>query len=560
MGLTTAMYTGLTGLNVNQTRIETIGNNIANVNTNAFRGSRTLFQTQFYQILSMGTPPGTDSGGTNPMQIGHGAVVGTTQRTTTGGSLETTGLTSDLAIDGAGYFVVHSADGRRYFTRDGAFTLDASNQLVNPNGHLVQGYGVDANFNIIPGTTGNLVIPVGQDTIARATQNVIFDGDLSAASTAAIAGAAVTSQALVGGGGAPAAAGTALTDLRSAANPGVVLFANGDVITVSGVTKGGRELPARQFVVGTTGNSLGDFATWLQQQLGIDATAGLAGNPGVVIENGALVVRSNAGDELAIDIGNNDIMSNNPGAPLPLQFTQTAQAVGSGVFTSFTVYDSLGSPIQVNATFVLESTPNTGPVWRYYLESGEEDATVRALGTGTVAFDPEGNFVSATGNQFSLDRSGTGAVTPLAFTIDFSTVNGLSTQTSNVIMSDQDGYPPGTLTNFAIGVDGTITGIFSNGLARTLGQVAVATFTNEGGLVEQADNLYTVGPNSGNPLIGVPGQSGAGQVRSGTLELSNVDLAREFIGLITSSTAFQAASRVISTSNEMLDQLLMALR
>ena len=559
MGLTTAMYTGLTGLNVNQTRIETIGHNIANVNTSAYRGSRTLFQTQFAQLLSAGTAPSNASGGTNPMQIGHGALVGSTQRTLTPGSLETTGIAGDLAVEGAGYFVVQDSQGGQYYTRDGAFSLNSSNQFVTVNGHYVRGFGVDEDYNVIPGTLQNLTIPLGMETIARASQNVSFDGDLSAIETMASAGSESMSQALVGAGG-EANADTALTDLRAAAAPDVLLFAAEDTITVSGITKGGRELPAQEFVIGTDGTTLGDFATWLQDRLGIQDVEGVTGNPGVVVEAGALVVRGNAGEPHAIEIGSNDLLSSNAGSPLPFTFTESAQAAGTGVFTSFTVYDSLGTPVPVNATFTLESTPDTGPVWRYYLESGELGATTRALGTGTVSFDPNGAFLSATGNQFSLDRSGTGAATPLAFAIDFSTVNGLSTQVSNVIMAEQDGYPPGALTGYSVGVDGTIAGTFSNGMSHNLGQVALATFTNETGLVTEAENLFAIGPNSGPAAIKTPGTLGAGQVRGGALEMSNVDLSREFIGLITSSTAFQAASRVISTSNDMLDQLLMVLR
>ncbi len=560
MGLTSAMYTGLSGLRVNQTQIETIGHNISNMNTTAYRGSRTLFQTQFSQTLSQGTPPSDTSGGTNPMQIGHGAVVGSTRRILAAGSLETTGINSDLAIEGAGYFVVQDVNGFQYYTRDGAFTLNSGNELVTLDGRNVQGFGVDENFNVVPGAVGDLQIPVGNLSIAGATDNVIMDGDLSAAGTAATQGSEHASQALVAGGGAAATDATQLADLRSAADPTTVLFADGDTITVSGITKGDRELPAQAFVIGTDGSTLGDFATWLQNQLGIQDIDGIPGNPGVVVEGGQLIVRGNAGEPSAIEIETNDLTSSNTATPLPLQFTETAQSVGSGVFTSFTVYDSLGNPVSVNATFTLESTPNTGPVWRYYVESANPGATARVLGTGLVTFNTDGAFVSATGNEFSIDRTGTGAATPLTFSLDFTGVNGLSTQASNVIMSDQDGFPPGTLTGFSVGDDGTIDGIFSNGMSRALGQVAVATFANEAGLVATNDNLFTVGPNSGSPAILTPGTLGAGRVRGGALEMSNVDLSNEFIGLIISSTGFQASSRVISVSNELLDQLLMTLR
>lgn len=562
MGLTTAMYTGLTGLRVNQTRVETIGNNIANVNTNAYRSFRTLFATQFPQTFSLGTAPSDQSGGTNPMQIGHGAVVATTQRTTQPGGIETTGMNTDLAVEGQGYFVVQSSAGRQFYTRDGAFTLNARNQLVTGNGLFVRGYGVDAGLNVVPGQLTNLTIPLGIEDVAKATSRVQMDGDLSAATTVASAAATTQSQYLVNGGGGDAAADTPLTDLRAGDNPGAILFNTGDRITVSGVAKGDRTVAPRTFVVGTDGNSLADLARWLQDTLAIQPVDGVpqAPPPGVTVESGRLVITSNLGEPHAIRIDASNVISNSTDAPVPFQFLQTQSAAGRGVYTTFTVYDSLGNAVPVAATFTLESKGAGGAVWRYYLESADPTSPQRALGSGTVAFDPNGQFLSSTGNQVSLDRAAAGANSPLTVTLDFGSVNGLSTATSNLIMQTQDGYPAGTLVDFGVGADGVITGVFSNGTTRPLGQVVLATFANDAGLVAEADNLFSAGPNSGEPAIKSPGQLGAGTVRGGALENSNVDLAREFIGLITSSTGFQAASRVISTANDMLDQLLLALR
>lgn len=560
MGLTTAMYTGLSGLNVNQTRVETIGNNIANVNTHAFKGSRTLFQTQFSRTMSLGTAPSETSGGTNPLQVGLGALVATTQRTIAPGSVETTGLNGDLAVDGNGYFVVRDPSGREYYTRDGAFSLNSRNELVDVNGNRVRGFAADATGAIVSGTLQDLLVPLGTQSVARATQNVVMDGDLSAAALRATGGSETRSQSLVDGGGAAASAATSLADLRTATNSTVPLFNAGDTITVTGVTKGDRELTARQFVIGQDGTTLGDFASWLQGTLGIQTTAGVPGTPGVTIENGRLIVRSNAGAPLAISIDSADLRSSNAGTGVPFQFTQTATAIGSGLTTSFRVYDSLGNAVPVIATFTLEGTPDTGPVWRYYLESAESGQPTQLLGTGLVSFDPEGNMTSATGNQFTIDRSGTGAATPITFTMDLTGLNGLATSASAVVMAEQDGYPAGSLVDWGVGKDGTITGVFSNGLSHTLGQVALATFANDAGLVAESHNLFSVGADSGPAEIKTPGTLGAGTVQAGALEMSNVDLSSEFIGLITSSTAFQAASRVISTSNDMLDQLLMALR
>ena len=284
------------------------------------------------------------------------------------------------------------------------------------------------------------------------------------------------------------------------------------------------------------------------------------GDPGVVIHGGQLVINSNAGEQNGFTINATDILSDNAGTAVPLAFTQTASANGASLTTSFTAYDSLGAPVNISATLVMEEKSATGSAWRFYLESPEASAAQRVLGTGTVSFDVEGNFKAVTGNQATVDRTEAGAASPLTFTLDFTGVHGLSTKTSNVIMAEQTGYPPGTLVTYNISQDGMINGVFSNGLSQTLGQVALAVFPNSEGLLAENENLYVLGPNAGPPGVTTPGVLGAGSVLGGALELSNVDLSGEFIGLITSSTGFQASSRVISTSSDMLDQLLLIVR
>lgn len=558
MGLTTAMYTGLSGMNANETSISTIGHNIANVNTYAFKGSRTIFQTQLSRVLSAGSGPSTESGGVNPLQIGLGTTVGATQMDFSSGSLETTGISSDLAIDGDGFFILEQSDGKQVYTRDGSFSLDAENRLVSADGYAVRGFGVDDNFAVQSTVLTDLVVPLDTLSIAGATENVVMDGDLSAAGTIATQGSTHSSQALVSGGGGAATANTALTDLRSADASGTVLFATGDTITVSGVDRGDRSVTDQEFVVGTDGSTLGDFADWLETALGIQDIDGVPGDPGVVIDGGTLVINSNAGEQNGFTIDTTDITSDNAGTAVPFTFTETAEANGSSLVTSFTVYDSLGTPVVISATLAMEEETATGTSWRFYLEAPESEGANTLLGSGVVSFDTEGNFVSATGDQVSVNR--VGANSPLTFSLDFSGVHGLSTETSSVIMSEQDGYTPGTLTSYSIESDGTITGGFSNGMTLTIGQIALAVVPNPEGLVADGNNVYTQGPNSGEATITAPGEFGSGTVQSGTLELSNVDLATEFIGLMTASTGYQASSRVISTSSDMLDQLLLIAR
>ncbi len=592
MGLTSAMYTGLSGLNTNQFRIDTIGDNIANVNTTAFKASRSMFQTQFAQTLAAGTPPGTTTGGTNPMQIGLGSVLGSIQRDFNSGSIETTGVPTDLAIEGNGFFIVQSPDGRQFFTRDGTFKLSSASYLVTQDGAFVQGFGVDDDFNIVPGTTTRLSIPLGSMSTARATSNVEMKGNLYANGEAATQGTILFSQVLEEGPGAPATAATLLTNLYdpavSLANP---LFAVGDEITLTDVKRGDRNVGTATFTVTDT-STLGDYLNFLTGKAGIDTTGDPVNHPGWWVSDGTapdpaaptagqaaradgqppagtIVIEGNIGWDNRLSMKSGSITSTNATNKSPFTFSipndalgRPFEANGESAYTSLLVYDSLGTELRVDVTAVLESKATGGNTWRFFVSSPDNTQVSRVLGNGTLYFGDDGQLKSTTGNQIKLNRDNTGAVTPVGVTIDFDQVSSFSNRDSRsaLYMAQQDGFAPGSLNSFAIGNNGIITGTFSNGLTRTLGQIALATFANPEGLVAEANNRYTTGPNSGVPVITTPQNLGAGKIVSGSLELSNVDLSKEFIGLITATTGFSAASRVISTANDLLNQLLSVAR
>src|SRR4051794_24097509 len=170
MALTSTLFTGLSGLDVNQTKLNVVGNNIANTNTVAFKSSRALFKPQFYVTESGGTPPNGEFGGTNPNQRGLGAVVASIEKDFSTGAIEPTGKPTDLAIDGDGFFVM-KGEGQTY-TRDGSFNLNGANELVNSDGAYVQGYLADDDGNIQVGQLSDITIPVGQTQVATATENV----------------------------------------------------------------------------------------------------------------------------------------------------------------------------------------------------------------------------------------------------------------------------------------------------------------------------------------------------------------------------------------------------
>ena len=554
------MFTGFTGIDANTVTVDTVGDNLANLNTTAFKGQRVLFETLLYETIREGQAPGDTTGGTLPEQIGHGVRVAAIQRDFRQGGFDTTGFRSDLAIDGGGFFVVEVADGQALYTRDGAFHLDESGTMVSTGGARLQVFAADEAGNIDTGTLSDLVIRLGSESLAFATQQVVMDGRLDPGTSVASSGAVVTSQPLFTASGAPATESTALTSLVNA--NALPLFAVGDELTING-TKGGVAIAESTFVVGTTGSTVGDLADHLEAVLGIATDPATGGSPGVTVSPaGEIIATSSLGGINAVQLDAASIINTTGVIRAPLSFKTTSEALGGGVTTTFNVYDSLGNQVDVRLRASLESKTESGTTWRFYAESAGDSDLSPVLGTGTITFDPNGQFLAATGTEVSIDRAGEGSASPLTFTLDLSGLTGLAgpNAPSELIMASQDGAPTGTMTSYSIDRDGTITAVYSNQEEQVLGQVALATFTNDEGLVALSENTYVPGPNSGGPEVIAPLTATAGSILAGALEQSNVEIAREFIGLITASTGISVSSRVVRVADDLLQELLLIAR
>jgi flagellar hook protein FlgE len=228
----------------------------------------------------------------------------------------------------------------------------------------------------------------------------------------------------------------------------------------------------------------------------------------------------------------------------------------------------LGTPVTVNVTATLISKGSSGTTWQYIVTSPDSTtgSATGGVGTntfiadGTLQFDNNGSLFNSTTPTVTIDRSGTGATPTLQFTMGFNKLTALAGTNSVLNLDTADGSAQGVLNSFSIQNDGTVVGGFSNGQKRDLAQVVLATFRNNQGLVNQGNNSYTPGPNSGLPAISAPGSSSAGTLIAGALELSNVDLSTEFVNLISASTGFSASSRIITTSNQLLQDLLQSTR
>jgi flagellar hook protein FlgE len=563
MGLTSALFTGLSGLNVNQSWMDVVGNNIANTNTVAFKASQVSFSPQFYTDDQPGSAPDANFGGTNPSQSGLGAQVAAITQDFTPGSISPTGVDTDMAINGTGFFVVNSDAGEQY-TRDGSFSLNSSNQLVNNSGDYVQGYGADTNGNIIQGSLQNLTIPLGQTTEAKATQNAVMQGNLNAGGNVATGSTILTSQPMTTVGGTAPTAATNLVDLLSTAVPPAPVVNAGDVLTLAG-TSGSRQLPSTTLTVTPT-TTVSDLQNFINEGLGINTTVSEPGNPtpGTTLQTtgttGQLTIIGNTGTENALTLGATGITDSNGADPFTMSNGSdgafTSDPTGESTHTTVQAYDSLGNPVNIDLTTVLESKSDTGETWRFYASSVDNTgAAGPVIGSGTLNFNNDGVLQSSTGTTLTISRTGSGAGTPVVMNLNFSGVTSLASTTSNLVMGSQDGSPIGTLSAFSVGQDGTITGSFTNGLTKTLGQVAIANFNNPQGLVDEGKNIYQTGPSSGSAIVGVPGTVG-GVIQAGALEQSNVDISKEFVNMIIASTGFSASSRVITTSNDMLTQLL----
>ncbi len=563
MASTTAMFTALSGLTANARNLDVIGNNISNVNTTAFKSNRMLFASQFSRNISLGSVPGESTGGTNPAQIGLGVTIAGTQRNFSTGSLQPTGDQRDLAIEGDGFFVVSRGDSQ-FYTRAGAFRQNSNNDLVNISGQRVMGYGVDAGFNIVEGTLKPLNLPVGQLRLAEATKNVRFSGNLNSQGTIGSQGSVTTLAAMttVATGNPAAAATDLLTDIDDPATTGSQsLFTAGQFIELRGVEKGGKTLPTARYEVTAT-STVQDLMDFFRDSLGINTTTGTG--TGVAIDtNGQISITGNIGTGNDIALETADIRQLSAGGALvgagsPLVTTKAQSANGESIRTTFVAYDSLGNSVNVDLTMVLESRGN-GTTWRYFIDSPDDSGASLAVGSGTIAFDSSGRQVADTPINITINRTGTGAEATMGINLNFSSPTSLVTSLgarSELAAVYQDGTPVGTLSSFSVGVDGVITGAFTNGLTRPVGQVAVAKFSNSEGLVDIGNNLFETGPNSGTPVITTPGKLGTGSVVGGSLELSNVDLAEEFVRLIQTQTGYSANSRVISATDQLLQQLL----
>ena len=562
-----AMNSAISGLRNHQTMMDVISNNIANVNTTGFKSSRVTFQTLLAQTIRGAVPGAIGRGGQDGIQVGLGMAIASVDRLNTQGVLSNTSKITDMAIAGDGYFIM--TDGaKKYFSRDGSFDLDQTGALISPaTGLRVNGWMASTNaagqkvINTAMPPSAPLTIPLGAGVNAKATGGVSFNGNLNGSSTDLL--------------------GTGVIEDTDIANIGKTAFAVSGTDTVT-FTYGGVTYTTAALTAVAKGAVVADLATSLQTAMraaGGAATVGIS----VTVADAASV----AGDAALVFKGAKALsFGTSPSSALDLgSVLKGCASTGlETMTTSFVAYDTLGMAHEVTVKFEKQVATASGVTpaianntWKWSvanLDAGTNIVTTGTTGTqasGFVTFENAGKFqsvVTATATAGLTNPAETSNLTGARVTLqfangqaqgqqvalDFSRMTQL--QDGNTVSAvENDGYPTGTLTSFTVGSDGTIMGSYSNGVQEALGQIALATFANPGGLLLVSQNLVAQSANSGIPQVGVPGIGARGQINNGQLELSNVDLSVQFTDMIRAERGFQANSRIITTSDEMLQDL-----
>jgi flagellar hook protein FlgE len=345
--------------------------------------------------------------------------------------------------------------------------------------------------------------------------------------------------------------------------------------------KGGRQLAAKEFEI-TADTTMEELLDFMEDSLGIQSSlddpqndfpqslnkiegeSGTLASGATVTANGEIRIVANNGVDNAIEIGlssfrittaDNELVTSNLG------FGSLQEAVGQSAVADFIAFDSLGVGIDVRVTAVLQSVTGTSTTYRWFADSSSNDPSgdpnVKIkVGTGLVTFDGEGNLIGTTNDRVTIERRDIPSEDPLEFELNFGNVTGLSENKATLQASRQDGSSAGTLSSFIIGEDGGIRGVFSNGVTRDLGQLRLARFANPSGLAQVGQTLFAQGVNAGLPIQGDPGISGLGKIISGARELSNTDIGQNMIDLVLASTQYRSNSRVITTAQQLFDELL----
>ena len=532
MSLIRSLNSGVSGLRAFQTKMDTIGNNIANVETSGFKSSRVSFEEMMNQRL--GRSGGGESSPQLNNQVGLGVRVASIDRDFSQGALQSTGKTTDLAIEGDGYFMVNDGS-QNLMTRAGNFVFNKDGYLVDQGGRFVQGYNADGTGNILGGgTTENIRVDFENVLPPKQTDFVTLAGNLNAATSTS---QVVQSQSGFTSGGSIATLGTEINDLDQTMTD----LAAGDVIDFDVTLNDGTASTISYTYA--AGDTLDDMINAFNADLNSGGDEGQ-----LAMVDGLLVLRSSQMGDSDLQITGTNVSGT---GSLNLPGFQVNQAGETSSRTmSTTVYDDLGHA----HSLVLEFTQTSSNEWEYSAKfvDGEE---ITSGASGTIQFDELGQLASDDEIDITFEPGEGVNTASFSLSLGDSSEGTKFTQfagSNSAKVINQDGYTQGELVDMSIDGDGRVQGIYDNGNNMVLAQLSLGRVQNENGLEMVGGGLFRATSAAGEVFVNTADTFAETDINSGTLEGSNVDLAKEFTEMITSQRAYQSNARVISTSDEML--------
>jgi flagellar hook protein FlgE len=496
-----SFYIPLTGLNADSTALNTIANNLSNMNTTGYKSQSVNFSDLFYQQVG-------EAGSGDPIQRGSGTQVCSIETDFSNGSPNTTNVDTNVALQGSGFFVVGTGN-NTLLTRDGDFSLDLKGNLITANGLSVMGFTaangiVDTNAPLAP-----VHIPVGEVEPPSATSSFGMTATLN---SAASVGDSLSSKIQVYDS-LGSAYQAQVTYTKTGTNTWSYNITLPDTLAANASSAGGINTQVYNFA-----SSGGNLAT-VDTATNLTITGPNAGGVSTTI-NAPTVAPGETVGAYATDLQNTL-------ASAGITASVTSTAAGQLTISGASITTS-GSVIQ--------------------------DPVSSATATGSLTFDSNGNLVSPSTDVNGITFSGlSDGATNLNMTWNLFGADGTSTltqvveQTSAVSSSTQNGFASGNYSGFTIGSDGTVTATFKNGQKLNVGQLALGNVVNLQGLQNMGNGDYATTLASGTATIGVSGTSGLGTMQGGALEASNVNISAQFSDLIIAQRAFEANAKAVTT-------------
>ncbi len=554
-----ALSAGVTGLQAHQKMLDIAGNNLANVNTSAYKASRITFAELLSETIKKASAPTTNVGGTNPQQMGSGVGISGIGLNMSQGNLVNTGNPLDLALEGEGYFVIRGSEGNVY-TRAGAFAVDADATLVDPTtGYRVQrigSVGESDGFQI----AGNTDIHVPYDVAmpANTTSQVVISGNLSADATFDTAQTnIITSDMTYTKDGTTAELTTVIDELDQfsggSGTGGTLGVGESGTITITGYDPDRNPLNDTYNITEAGSETLGDIIDKLNNDVLVDATASLVNGQIRITDDNSGFSKS----DLTLSYAGDGTLE------VPAYFKISTVGGEEVKSINITVYDSQGGKHVLSGAFVRTDTANTWDMVLTSITGNVHQITMDNRRIEDITFSASNGSYNGLGGSDSAEFVATfehDTANQQTMAISLGTVGKLDGLTqfagnSTAVAREQDGYEAGRLSTVSVDQEGILIGVFSNGIKKNIATLQIALFQNPAALESEGGGYFSTSANSGEAVATQALTGGAGTIHGGALEKSNADVATEFVNMIQAQNGFQANARTIRVANDILREL-----